>query len=75
MTDSIAAALPRYLGVDAAGTYSSLSAKSIRRLLSAGKLHAYRPVRGRVLIDREELDAFILSSGAQKLRIGRGHRA
>ena len=35
---------------------------SIRRMLASGKLQAFRPVRGRVLIDREQLDSVITAS-------------
>ena len=47
---------PQWLTVDLAAEYSSLSTKSIRRLISAGKLQAYRPCRGRVLINLGELE-------------------
>jgi excisionase family DNA binding protein len=63
----------RYLSVEGSATYSSISTDSVRRLLSAGKLRALRPVRGRIVIDRSELDALILSSD-QKPRKGRGMR-
>jgi len=62
----------RFLTVGQAATYSGLSAESIRRLLAAGKLSPLRPVAGRVLIDRQQLDSLILSSGNYRPRIGRG---
>jgi excisionase family DNA binding protein len=65
--------IPAWLTVDGSATYASLSTKSIRRLISSGKLTAHRPVRGRVLIDRDELDSVIRSS-TQQLRRGRGIR-
>ena len=49
---------PRYLNVAQASRYSSLSQKSIRRLISNGKLKAHRPGR-RILIDRLALDSAI----------------
>ena len=52
---------PRFLTIKNAAKYSDLSEESIRRLVSKNKLTARRPVRGRVLIDRQELDAFIRS--------------
>ena len=61
----------RFFGIGGAATYASLSKESIRRLLAAGKLTALRPVRGRVVIDRRELDAFILGAANQPRR-GRG---
>jgi excisionase family DNA binding protein len=68
-----AGAAQRYLTVRAAAAYSSLSEDSIRSLLVSGKLTALRPVAGRVLIDRRELDALLLSSTGRPRR-GRGIR-
>ena len=62
---------PRFLTVDAAAAYCSLSPESIRRLLSAGKLTKLHPVRGRVTIDRRELDSYVLTATGT-LRRGRG---
>ena len=62
---------PRFLGMEAAGAYSGLSADSIRRLVQAGKLAGYRPVPGRVVVDREELERFVLSA-TTRVRQGRG---
>jgi len=53
---------PRFLTVAGAAIYTSLSVTSIRREIAAGHLHAYRPRRGRILIDRTELDALVLSA-------------
>ena len=64
---------PRFLSVDRAADYCSLSPVSIRRLISAGKLAALRPVRGRIVIDRMALDSFVLGNN-QKPRRGRGIR-
>lgn len=61
----------RFVGVGGAAEHASLSCESIRRLLAAGKLTALRPVRGRILIDRRELDAVILASTTMP-RSGRG---
>jgi hypothetical protein len=63
--------VPRFLTVDGAVIHASLSAASIRRLLASGRLTALRPCRGRVLIDRVELDSLILSSNGSP-RHGRG---
>lgn len=52
----------RYLTIADAGAYTGLSQESIRRLISARKLTVYRPVRGRLLVDRQELDAVIRAS-------------
>lgn len=61
----------RYFGVDAAATYSDLSAETIRRFLAGGKLTPLRPCKGRVLIDKQQLDGLILSSTTTP-RKGRG---
>lgn len=71
--DRFAVTSCRYLTVEAAAHYTSLSTVSIRRLLSAGKLTAYRPVKGRILVDRNQLDAYVVST-TSLLRKGRGLR-
>ena len=63
--------VPTFTTVTGGSVYSGLSTKSIRRFISAGKLQAYRPARGRVLISIAELDALIRNS-TQRLRRGRG---
>ncbi|HUT91325.1 MAG TPA: hypothetical protein VMY37_17630 [Thermoguttaceae bacterium] len=61
----------RWLTVRSAAVYSDLSEDSIRRLIESDKLSVYRPVRGRMLIDRLELDQVILGSTTRP-RKGRG---
>jgi excisionase family DNA binding protein len=61
----------RFLTVANAAQYADLSEESIRRLLASGKLTGLRPLKGRVLIDRRQLDALVLSS-TTKPRTGRG---
>jgi excisionase family DNA binding protein len=61
----------RYLSVAHAAMYCDLSEDSVRSLLSSGKLTAYRPVAGRVLIDRRELEA-LLQSSTKRPRRARG---
>ncbi len=61
---------PRFLSIIAAAAYYSLSEKSFRRLISSGKLTAYRPV-GKVLLDTREIDQLVLSS-TQRPTGGRG---
>jgi hypothetical protein len=63
--------VPRYLSVKQAAEYSSLSEDSIRGMIAGGKLKPLRPVPGRIVIDRLQLDAAIQSSTAQP-RKGRG---
>jgi hypothetical protein len=55
------------------GTGSGLSQDSIRNMLSSSRLTALRPVKGRVVIDRVELDAAVRARTCRPHR-GRGHR-
>lgn len=64
---------PRWLPFEAAATYSGLSVKSLRRLCSSGKLVPRRPLKGRVVLDRLEIDTLIDGATAQP-RVGRGIR-
>jgi len=75
LTSRLEAGPQKFLTIEGAAHYSDLSTKSIRRLVSAGDLVAHRPVRGRLLISRDQLDAFIVSSAGTSLRKGRGMRA
>jgi excisionase family DNA binding protein len=61
----------RYMSVADAAAYTSLSTDAIRCLLARTKLTAYRPIAGRVLIDRLELDA-LMASSTRRPRRGRG---
>jgi excisionase family DNA binding protein len=61
----------RFFGVAEAAAYCGLGPDSIRSLIAGGKLSGHRPVPGRVLIDRRELDSLIASSTAAP-RGGRG---
>jgi len=64
----------RFLSVKAAAMYTELSEDSIRRMLERGALTAFRPVKGKILIDRQQLDSTILGSSSRP-RSGRGlHR-
>ncbi len=63
----------RFLSVKSAATYADLSEDSIRRLIERGDLTAHRPVKGRILIDREELDRLITGSTRRPVN-GRGIR-
>jgi excisionase family DNA binding protein len=64
----VAVVTPRYFGVREAALYAGLSEDSIRSMLSSGKLTALRPVCGRVVIDRRELDAAIQASTGRTRR-------
>jgi hypothetical protein len=61
----------RWLPLDRARDYGGLSVPSLRRLIASGKLTAHRPVKGRVLIDRFELDTLI-GGATSTPRKGRG---
>jgi excisionase family DNA binding protein len=63
----------RFLTIKNAAAYADLSSDSIRSLLANGRLTALRAVRGRVLIDRLELEAFI-GAATSRPRAGRGIR-
>jgi excisionase family DNA binding protein len=63
----------RYFSVLEAATYTGLSSDSVRSLLASGKLTGLRPVPGRVLIDRKEIDALMRSASRPPSR-GRGIR-
>jgi excisionase family DNA binding protein len=67
-------AWPRWLSVEAAARYTSLSPRSIRNLIAAGRVTPSRAVRGRVLIDRLELDAALSAECGTRPRRGRGIR-
>jgi excisionase family DNA binding protein len=64
---------PRFLTIQRAAEYVSLSDDYIRRMISSGKLTALRPVKGRIVIDRDELDSVVRASTAAP-RKGRGIR-
>jgi excisionase family DNA binding protein len=69
----LSAVAPRFLTIDGAAAYTSLSSETIRRLIETGKLQPLRPVKGRIVIDRHALDQFITSS-TKSVRRGRGIR-
>lgn len=63
----------RFLSIEAAATYSGISAVSLRRLISAGKIERYTPIKGRVVVDRLELENYVRSCTV-RARTGRGIR-
>jgi hypothetical protein len=62
---------PRFLNVDEAARHTGISVESVRRMLDSGKLTPLRPVKGRIVIDRGQLDSVVLNSDARP-RTGRG---
>lgn len=63
-----------FLTIKNAAKYSDLSEETVRRLLSSGKLTALRPVKGRILVDRLELEAYIRTCTSTP-RTGRGRHS
>lgn len=49
----------RYVPINDAATYLSCAPKTVRRLISAGKLDAYRLGNRAIRVDREQLDALL----------------
>ncbi|NLS97425.1 MAG: helix-turn-helix domain-containing protein [Planctomycetaceae bacterium] len=64
----------RFYSIASAALYCDLSEDSLRRLIERGDLTPHRPVRGKILIDRHQLDALILGS-AGETRGSRGSAA
>lgn len=64
----------RWLSYDQAARYVGVSIDTIRRLVESKTVNGYRIVGGRVVIDRDELDAAIRSAptGPRVYRRGRG---
>jgi excisionase family DNA binding protein len=62
---------PRWLSVDLAAEYCSSSPSTIRRAIRSGRISAHRLCRGKILVDRLELDA-VLTAATGYLRAGRG---
>ena len=58
----IARASQRWLPIDGAAEYCGLSEKSIRRALAKGELTPSKAVRGKLIFDRRQLDAWMLAS-------------
>lgn len=49
----------KYLTLAQAAAYVGLSVTTLRRLIRRGVLSAYKPGGGRILVKREELDAWV----------------
>lgn len=58
----------RWVGIHGAADYIDHSVETVRRLISAGKITAYRVVRGKILIDINELDNLVLTSTSRPRR-------
>jgi excisionase family DNA binding protein len=54
-----------WLSLQAAAAYSSLSRRTICRLIEAGRLAGHKPRGGRVLVDKRQLDEVIRGSATR----------
>lgn len=68
------AAPKRFFTVIEAGSYTGLSPESIRQALATGGLVACRPIAGRLLIDKSDLDSWVLGAKGRVVTSGRGIR-
>lgn len=57
---------PRFLQLIQASIYSGLSVTTLRKLIDTGRLPASRPVKGRVLVSTEDLDALMQRSAVAR---------
>jgi excisionase family DNA binding protein len=73
LADRLAAPTQRYLGVAEAARYTGLSADSVRSMIAGGKLTALRPVPGRIVLDKRELDS-VVQGATRRPATGRGIR-
>lgn len=62
----------RYLPVAAAAAYAGCIEKTIRRALNANELQPLRPCRGRVVVDKRAIDAWLARTAGKRFRKGRG---
>lgn len=53
---------PAFFSLNNAAIFAGISDDSIRKLIVAGRLTAHRPVPGRTLISRKQLEAVLDSS-------------
>ena len=51
---------PRWMPSKMASRYSGLSEKTLRRLARVGEIYATKPCGGKLLFDKESIDAFML---------------
>ncbi len=66
---------PQFLSIDGAAAWCSLSPRSIRNLIAAGRLTPLRPCRGKILVDRQQLESVIRAADEKPRRSrGRGSR-
>ena len=65
----------QYQTMSRAADYFDLPEAAIRELVAAGRLIAYEPLSGHVLVDRSEVDAAIRASALTSKREGTEERA
>jgi hypothetical protein len=73
LADRLASAGSRWLSLADAARYAAMSEPSFRRLVAAGRVTAHRPLAGKIVIDKRQLDNLILSATTRP-RSGRGRR-
>lgn len=65
---------PRFLSIEKAASYCNLSPNSIRRMIGRGDLTPLRPVKGKIVVDRVQLEQLVLGATDRPVN-GRGtHR-
>ena len=69
--DSLPPGQRRFLSLKLAASYVDLSVKTLRNFIAAGKLTPRRPCKGKILLDRIELESLVSGSTATP-RKGRG---
>lgn len=69
----IASPYPEWMSVATFAKYADMSEESARKLISTGDLTAYRPLKGKILINRREADN-VIRSRTSTPRVGRGRR-
>ena len=72
LSSIVARPIQRFVTIADAAIRVGVSEDSIRRLISTGKLTALRPIKGRIVLDVNQLDAHVLSSDSRP-RKGRGY--
>lgn len=66
----------RYLTIIEAAAYIRMAEITMRRMIAEGQVTAYRPRRGKIFVDRDELDALMrASANAQPKRRRRSKSA
>jgi excisionase family DNA binding protein len=62
---------PQYVSISDAAKFCSVSERSIHRLIASGDLTAYRPMKGTLRIDLDELKQHIAGTANKRIIRGR----